>query len=70
MNVIDTKMDIKIKKNDINITHRIGKPKNNGKPRPVLSNLFETFGFQNVWTVNRTIFYSENGSQHPKIYYY
>ena len=29
----------------------------------------ETFGFTNVWTVDGRIFYSENGSQHAKIYY-
>ena len=88
-------------------THRIGKPKNNGKPRPLiikfvryndrkedfsskkllkdlgvsimeslaafrmkkLTNVRETFGFRNVWTVDWRIFYPENGSQHPKIYY-
>ena len=107
MGVIDTKMDIKITENDIDRTHRIGKPKNNGKPRPViikfvryndrekvfsckklskgsgvsitkslaafhmkkLTNARETFGFRNVWTVDGRIFCSENGSQHPKIYY-
>ena len=36
MEVIDTKMDIKITENDIDRTHRIEKPKNNGKPRPVI----------------------------------
>ena len=36
MEVIDTQMDIKITENDIDRTHRIGKPKNNGKPRPVI----------------------------------
>ena len=36
MEVIETKMDIKITDNDIDRTHRIGKPKNNGKPRPVI----------------------------------
>ena len=107
MQVIDTKMDIKITDNDIGRTHRIGKPRNNGKPRPVttkfvlyndrkkvfsskkllkdsclsitesltafrikkLTNTRETFGFRNVWTVDGRIIYSENGSQHPKIYY-
>ena len=107
MEVIETKMDIKITDNDIDRTHRIRKPKNNGKPRPViikfvryndrkkifsskkllkdsgvsitesltafrmkkLNNARETFGFRNVWTVDGRIFYSENGSQHAKIYY-
>ena len=36
MGVIETKMDIKITDNNIDRTHRIGKPKNNGKPRPVI----------------------------------
>ena len=36
MEVIDTKMDKKIKANDIDKMHRIGKPKNNVKPRPVI----------------------------------
>ena len=100
-------MDIEITENDIDRMHRIGKPKNNGKPRPViikfvryndrkkvfssktllkdlsvsitesltafrmkkLTNARETFGFRNVWTVEGRILYSENGSQHPKIYY-
>ena len=107
MEVIDTKMDIKITENDIDRTHRIGKPKNNGKPRPIilkfvryndrkkvffskkllkvsgvpitesltafrmkkLTNTRETFGFRNVWTVDKRIFYSESASQHPKICY-
>ena len=102
MEVIETKMDITITDNDIDRTHRIGKPKNNGKPRPViikfvryndrkkvfsskklfkdlgvliafrmkkLTNARETFGFRNVWTVDGRIFYSENGSQHAKVYY-
>ena len=34
--VIDTKMDIKITENGIDRTHIIGKPKSNGKPRPVI----------------------------------
>ena len=104
MEVIDTKMDIKITHNDIDRTHRIGKPKTNGKPRPViikfvwyndrkvfsskkllkdsgvyitesltafrmqkLTNARETFGFKNVWVVDRRIFYTKNGCQHPKI---
>ena len=33
---LDTKMDINITANDIDRTHRIGKLKNNGKPRPVI----------------------------------
>ena len=107
METIETKMNIKITDNDIDRTHRIGKPKNNGKPRPViikfarynvrkkifsskkvlkdsgvsiteslttfhmkkLNNARETFGFTNVWTVDGRIFYSENGSQHAKVYY-
>ena len=107
MEVIDTKMDIKITANDIDRTHRIGKPKNNGKLRPAiikfvryndrekgfsskkllkdsgvsitesltafrmkkLTNPRETFGFRNVWKVDGRIFYSENDSQHPKIFY-
>ena len=107
MEVIETKMDIKITENDIDRTHRIGRPKKNGKPRPVimkfvwyndrkkvfsskkllkdsgvlitksltafrmkkLTNVRGTFGFSNVWTVDRRISYSENGSQHTKIYY-
>ena len=107
MEAIETKMNIKITDNDIDRTHRIGKPKNNGKPRPViikfvryndrkkifsskkllkdsgvsitesltafrmkkLNNARETFGFRNVWTVDGRIFYSENGSQHAKVYY-
>ena len=38
MEVIDTKMDIKLTANDIDRTHRIGKlkKKKNGKPRPVI----------------------------------
>ena len=36
MEVIETKMDIKITDNDIDRTHRIRKTKNNGKPRPVI----------------------------------
>ena len=36
MEVTDNKMDIKITDNDIDRTHRIGKPKNNGKPKPVI----------------------------------
>ena len=36
MEVIDTKMDIKITANDIDRTHRIEKPKNNGKLRPAI----------------------------------
>ena len=36
MGLIDTKMDIKITQNDIDRTHRIGKSKNNGKPKPVI----------------------------------
>ena len=107
MEVIDTKMDITITENNIDRMHRIGKPKNNGKARPViikfvryndrkkffsskklledlgvsiiesltafsmkkLANARETFGFRNVWTGDGKMFYSENGSQHPKIYY-
>ena len=34
--VIETKMDIKITDNDIDRTRRIRKQKNNGKPRPVI----------------------------------
>ena len=41
MEVIETKMDIKITDNDIDRTHRIGKPKNNGKRDQLLSNLFD-----------------------------
>ena len=107
MEVIESKMDIKITNNDIGRTHRIGKPKSNGKPRPLiikfvrcndrkkvfsskkllkhsgvsttesltafrikkLTNARETLRFRNVWTVDGRIFYSENGSQHAKIYY-
>ena len=107
MEAIETKMNIKITDNDIDRTHRIRKPKHNGKPRPViikfvryhdrkkifsskkllkdsgvsitesltafrmkkLSNARENFGFRNVWTVDERIFYSENGSQHAKVYY-
>ena len=36
MEFIETEMDIKITDNDIDRTHRIRKPKNNGKPRPVI----------------------------------
>ena len=36
MEVIDSKMDIKITENNIDRMHRIGKPKNNGKARPVI----------------------------------
>ena len=39
MEVTDTKIDIKITDNDIDRTHRIGKQKNNGKPRPVIIKL-------------------------------
>ena len=108
MEVIDTKMDIKITHNDIDRTHRIGKPKTNGKPRPViikfvwyndrnkvfssktllkdsgvsitesltafrmqkLTNVRETFGFKNVWVLDRRIFYTENGCQRPKMHTY
>ena len=38
MEVTDTKMDKKITANDIYKTRRIGKPKNNGKPRPLIIN--------------------------------
>ena len=107
MEVIDSKIDIKITANDIDRTHRIGKLKNNAKPRSViikfvryngrkkffsgkkllkdsgvlitesltafrmkkLNNARETSGFRNLWTVDGRISYSENGSQHPKIYY-
>lgn len=34
--LIDTRMDIKITQNDINRTHRIGKTKTNGKQRLVI----------------------------------
>ena len=40
MEVIDTKMLTKIAQNDIDRTHIIGKPKTNGKSRPILINLF------------------------------
>ena len=107
MEVIETKMDIKITDNDIDRTHRIGKPKSNGKSKPViikfvryndrkkifsskkllkdsrlsitenltafhmkkLTSAREIFGFRNVWTVDGMIYYSENGSEHAKIYY-
>ena len=36
MEVIDTKMDIKITHNDIDRKHRIQKPKTNSKLRPVI----------------------------------
>ena len=36
MEAIVTKMDIKITQNDIDRTHRIVKPKTNGKPRPII----------------------------------
>ena len=36
MEVIETKMDIKITDNDIDRTHRIGKPIKNGTPKPVI----------------------------------
>ena len=36
MEAIETQMNIKITDNDIDRTHRIRKPKNNGKPRPVI----------------------------------
>ena len=36
MEAIETKMNIKITVNDIDRTQRIGKPKNNGKSRPVI----------------------------------
>ena len=36
MEVIEIKMDLKITDNDIDRTHRIKKPKNNGKPRTVI----------------------------------
>ena len=106
MEAIETKMNIKIT-DDIDRTHRIGKSKNNSKPRPViikfvlyndrkkifsskkllkdsgvsitesltafrmkkLNNARETFGFRNVWTVDKRIFYPENGFQHAKVYY-
>ena len=107
MEVIKTKVDIKISDNGIDRTHRIEKAKTKGKLRPIiikfvrhnymkkrfsskkllkdsvvsimesftafrlkkLTNARETFGFKNVWTVDGRIFFSENGSQHPKIYY-
>ena len=36
MEAIETKMNVKITDNDTDRTHRIGKPKNNGRPRPVI----------------------------------
>ena len=36
MEAIETKMNIKITDNDIDRTYRIGKPKNNSKPRSVI----------------------------------
>ena len=36
MEVTETEMNLKITDNDIDRTHRIEKPKNNGKPRPVI----------------------------------
>ena len=36
MEVVDTKTVIKITQNDIDRTHRIGKSKTNGRPRPVI----------------------------------
>ena len=36
MEVMETKVDIKITENDIDRTHRIRKPKNNGKPITVI----------------------------------
>ena len=36
MEVVETKMDIKITDNDIDRTHRIGKTKSNGKSKPVI----------------------------------
>ena len=36
MEAIETKMNIKIADNDIDRTHGMGKPKNNGKLRPVI----------------------------------
>ena len=107
MEVIETKMDIKITDNDIDRTHRIGKPIKNGTTKPViikfvryndrkkifsskkllkdsrlsitenltafrmkkLTSAREIFGFRNVWTVDGMIYYSENGSEHAKIYY-
>ena len=41
----------------------------NGFRMKKLTNTRENFGFRNVWTVDVGMFYSENGSQHPKIYY-
>ena len=98
LEIIDTKMKIKNTKNDAYRTHRIRKPKINGKPRPViikfvsyndrkkvfsskkllkdsgwsitesftafrrrkLTNARDTFGFRNVWTVDRRLLYFEN----------
>ena len=37
MEVIDTEMDIEITQNNSDKTHRIGKPKTNGKSRPVIT---------------------------------
>ena len=34
-----------------------------------LTNAREILGFRNMWTVDRTIFYSENGYQHTKVYF-
>ena len=55
MEVIDTKMDIKIMKNDIDRTHRIGKPKNNAKPRPVIIKSVRYHGRKKVFSSKKLL---------------
>ena len=47
MEAIEAKMNIKIADNDIDRTHRIRKPKNNSKARPVIIKFVEGFGCVN-----------------------
>ena len=55
MEVIETKMDIKITDNDIDRTHRIEKTKNNGKPRPVIIKFVRYNDRKKVFSSNKLL---------------
>ena len=55
MEVTDTKMDKKITANDIYKTRRIGKPKNNGKPRPLIINFVRYNDRKNVFSSKKLV---------------
>ena len=55
MVIIDTKMDIKVAENDIDRTHRIGKPKNHGKPRPVITTFVRYNDRKNVFSSKKLL---------------